>query len=201
MKRESPVEAPTQQLVAAAQDGDGGAADALIRRYLPVLRAFVRLRSDQVLRAREADSDLVQTACRQALQSLGQFEWRNEGSFRNWLFALALNKIRNHKNVLIAGKRDVRREVQGTAGDAALGHAYGTMLSPTQELVAREGVARIEGAIDALPETYREVVLLSRVVGLSSAEIAEQTGQSDGAVRVQLSRALARLAALLEGTP
>ncbi len=70
-----------------------------------------------------------------------------------------------------------------------------------QELVAREGVTRIDVVIDALPETYREVVLLSRVVGLSSVEIAEQTGQTDRAVRVQLSRALARLAALPEGTP
>lgn len=198
MASDSPVEPPTQQLVAAAQGGDDGAADALLRRYLPVLRAFVRLRSDRVLRARESDSDLVQTACRQVLQSLGQFEWRDEGSFRNWLFTLALNKIRNHKNVLLAGKRDVRREIQGTAGDALLRHAYGTILTPTQELTAREGIARIETAIDALPESYREVVILSRVLGLSSAEIAEQTGRTDGAVRVQLSRALARLAAILE---
>jgi RNA polymerase sigma-70 factor (ECF subfamily) len=191
-------EAPTQALVTAAQSGDSAAAEVLLRRYLPVLRAFVRLRSDQVLRAREADSDLVQTACRQALENLDAFEWRNEGSFRNWLFAVALNKIRKHKNLLLAGKRDVRRQIAGTAGDAALRQAYDTILSPTQELQAREGVARIERAIDALPAAYREVVILSRVVGLSAPEIAAQTGQTDGAVRVQLSRALARLALLLE---
>jgi RNA polymerase sigma-70 factor (ECF subfamily) len=198
MTSDPPVDAPTRQLVAAAQDGDGQAADALLRRYLPVLRAFVRLRSDNMLRAREATSDLVQTACRQALQSLRQFEWRSEGSFRNWLFTMALNKIHNHRNVLLAGKRDVRRELDGEAADQALGQAYGTVLTPTQELTSREGVARIEQAIDALPAAYREVVILSRVVGLSSAEIATQLDKSEGAVRVQLSRALARLAALLE---
>jgi RNA polymerase sigma-70 factor (ECF subfamily) len=198
MTGENLGEPPTQALVTAAQGGDSAAAEVLLRRYLPVLRAFVRLRSDQVLRAREADSDLVQTACRQALENLAAFEWRNEGSFRNWLFAVALNKIRKHKNLLLAGKRDVRRQIAGTAGDAALRKAYDTILSPTQELQAREGVARIERAIDALPAAYREVVILSRVVGLSAPEIAAQTGQTDGAVRVQLSRALARLALLLE---
>jgi len=184
--------------VAAAQRGDAGAADELMRRHLPALRAFVRLRSDNLLRQKEADSDLVQTACRQALQSLHQFEWRSEGSFRNWLFALALNKIQNHRNVLLAQKRDVRREVAGTAADEALHGAYATVLTPTQELQAREGVERIERAIDSLPAAYREVVILSRVVGFSTTEIAEHFGKSEGAVRVQLSRALARLAAILE---
>src|SRR5262245_53653184 len=134
MASEPPVDAPTQQLVAAAQDGDGGAADLLLRRYLPVLRAFVRLRSDNLIRARESTSDLVQTACRQALANLGQFEWRSEGSFRNWLFAMALNKIHNHRNVLLAHKRDVRREIAGTAAADALAQAYGTVLSAPQLL-------------------------------------------------------------------
>ena len=198
MSKDLGSDAPTQQLVVAAQQGDTDASDSLMQRYLPVLRAFVRLRSDRVLRAREAESDLVQTACRQALQNLRQFEWRDEGSFRHWLFALALNKIRNHRNMAVAGKRDVRREMQGTAADRALGNAYATVVTPTQQLSSRDEVARIEAAIDGLPESYREVVILSRVVGLNSTQIAERLGKSEGAVRVQLSRALARLAAALE---
>lgn len=198
MPSDSRPDAPTQQLVTAAQQGDIDASGALMQRYLPVLRAFVRLRSDGVLRAREADSDLVQTACRQALQNLEQFEWRDEGSFRHWLFALALNKIRNHRNLALANKRDVRREVRGTAADHELKSAYGTILTPTGQLQARDEIARVESAIDSLPEAYREVVILSRVVGLNSAQIAERLGKTDGAVRVQLSRALARLAAALE---
>lgn len=166
-------------------------------RYLPALRAFVRLRCDRVLRARESSSDLVQTACREAIGALRDFEWRSEGSFRNWLFAFALNKIRNRRNHFLAQKRDARRELRGTVGDEALHAAYAG-LSPTQAVASNEGVDRIEAAIDALPDAYREVVLLSRFVGLSSQEIAEQTGKTDGAVRVQLSRALARLASLLE---
>ncbi len=196
----TPRDRPTQELVLEAQAGDRAALDALMTRYLPALRAFVRLRCDRVLRARESSSDLVQTACREAIGALQDFEWRSEGSFRNWLFAFALNKIRNRRNHFLAQKRDARREMRGTVGDAALGAAYAG-LSPTQEIVSGEGVDRIEAAIDSLPEAYREVVLLSRFVGLSSQEIAEQLGKTDGAVRVQLSRALARLASLLEQEP
>lgn len=196
-----PPQQPTRELVVSARGGDAGAAGELVERYLPALRAFVRLRSDNLLRQREADTDMVQTACREALEHLDQFQWRGEGSFRAWLFAFALNKIRNRKNHMLALKRDARREVAGTVGDAALRAAYATFATPTQELVSREGVSRIEAAIDRLPEAYREVVILSRFVGLTSVEIAAQQGKNEAAVRVQLSRALARLAALLEEDP
>jgi RNA polymerase sigma factor (sigma-70 family) len=49
------------------------------------------------------------------------------------------------------------------------------------------------------PENYREVITLSRVVGLSHREIGEQIGKNEGAVRVLLHRALARLGRLMDG--
>ena len=52
-------------------------------------------------------------------------------------------------------------------------------------------------AFAQLPEDYREVITLSRVVGLSHGQIASQLGKSEGAVRVLLHRALARLSGLL----
>jgi DNA-directed RNA polymerase specialized sigma24 family protein len=42
------------------------------------------------------------------------------------------------------------------------------------------------------------VISLARIVGLSHAEIAKEMGRSEGAVRTLLSRALARLATLLD---
>jgi DNA-directed RNA polymerase specialized sigma24 family protein len=45
------------------------------------------------------------------------------------------------------------------------------------------------------------VLTLSRVLGLSNAQIAVELGKSDGAVRTLLSRALVRLSALLDETP
>ena len=53
---------------------------------------------------------------------------------------------------------------------------------------------RLQRAFSTLPDEYREVITLARVVGLPHAEIAVKLGKSEGAVRILLHRALARLA-------
>ena len=45
------------------------------------------------------------------------------------------------------------------------------------------------------------MITLAHVVGLSRAEIAHETNKSEGAVRVQLHRALTRLARILGEEP
>lgn len=190
----------SQDLILAAQDGDERALDSLLARHLPGLRVFVRARSGAQLRAKESCSDLVQTVCREALGSLQQYEWRGEGSFRHWLFTLALNKIQRKANYYAAARRDVRRERDpaGLSGDDALYGAYQNLFGPSQYAIREEAVARFETALDGLPEQYREIILLSRVVGMTNAEIGDQLGKSAEAVRVTLARALARLATRME---
>jgi hypothetical protein len=55
-------------------------------------------------------------------------------------------------------------------------------------------VRNLEAAFDELPEHYREVITLSRIAGLSRAEIAAHMGRSEASVRNLLSRALVVLA-------
>ena len=52
-------------------------------------------------------------------------------------------------------------------------------------------------ALETLPKDQREAVRLRYLIGLSSKEIAEKLGKSDGATRVMISRALSRLQAML----
>jgi RNA polymerase sigma factor (sigma-70 family) len=75
---------------------------------------------------------------------------------------------------------------------------YASLSSPSRAAMAREGVARIEAAFARLPEHYREVITLARIVGLSQEELAEVTGRSVASARNLLTRALVRLAALLD---
>ena len=63
---------------------------------------------------------------------------------------------------------------------------------------ANELSERMERAFDQLSEEHREVIALSRIVGLSHAEIAAQLGRSEGAVRMLLSRALVAYTAALD---
>ena len=67
--------------------------------------------------------------------------------------------------------------------------------------MAREDLDRDERAFKKLPDHYREVVLLARVIGLPHKDIGEMTGRSEGSVRTLLHRALARLGVLLGSLP
>ena len=66
--------------------------------------------------------------------------------------------------------------------------------------MAQEQADRVEAALERIPEDYREVIVLSRYAGLSHAEIGEEMGRSQVAIRSLLSRALAQLADELERT-
>jgi len=63
--------------------------------------------------------------------------------------------------------------------------------------MAKEELARLEGAFDRLTEAQREVLTLSRIVGLPHAVIAARLGRSEVAVRQLLVRATAALGAAL----
>lgn len=187
------------QLVEAAQRGDAAAQGELLQRHLPSLRAFLRARGGAEFRAREGDSDLVQSACVVALQNLEAFEWRGGGSFRAWFCVLVENVMRNHRHFHRAERRDVRRELAPTTeADVRLSQAYASIATPSCYAAARETVLRLEAALDQLPAEHRDVVIWSRLVGLPHREIAVRLGKSEVAVRTILSRALVRLAAMLD---
>ena len=189
------------ELIRRLSDGDEDALAPLLERHLPGLRAFVRARAGGLLRGREDDVDIVQSVCREILVHQDRFQVPAQEGFKRWLYLSALRKIQNRREYWLAQKRDAGREVAahgGSSSDADLLAGYGTLCTPSRELMAREAVERIERAVDALPEEYREALTLSRMVGLKRAEIAEVMGKSEGSVRMLLSRAQARLAELLD---
>jgi RNA polymerase sigma-70 factor (ECF subfamily) len=81
--------------------------------------------------------------------------------------------------------------------DVILLDCYRSFSTPSGAAIAREEVERIEAAFEDLSEEHREVITLAHVVGLSRAEIAERMGRSEGAVRVLLHRALAKVSEVL----
>ncbi|MEM7308015.1 MAG: sigma-70 family RNA polymerase sigma factor [Planctomycetota bacterium] len=187
------------ELVERLSRGDDGAIEPLLTRHLPGLRAFVRARAGALVRGREDDADIVQSVCREVLTHRERFTVPAEQGFKRWLYLSALRKIQRRREHWLAQKRDIGREVaaEGSRSDADLLAGYATLCTPSRELMAREAIERIEQAVDALPDDYREALTLSRIVGLTRAEIADVMGKSEGSVRMLLSRAQARLVELL----
>ncbi|MEQ8767301.1 MAG: RNA polymerase sigma factor [Planctomycetota bacterium] len=193
----------TEKLVEAATRGDDIAIDELLNRYLPGLRAFIRLRSGRMLRAKESASDLAQSVCREVLQHMDRFQYGGESGFKSWLYTTALRKIANRQAFYQAARRDARREISGGPGDdeqrkTELLECYGNFYTPSQHAMAHEELARIEEAFEKMPEDYRDVICYARILGLSHKEIAELMDRTEGAVRTLLSRALTRLAEVLD---
>ena len=196
----------TAALVDSASRGDAVAVDRLLERYLPGLRAFVRLQAGPMLRARESASDLVQSVCREVLLKIDSFQYGGESGFKRWLYVMATRKIADRQDYWQAAKRDIRREtpLQGhdeAAPDDDLLQCYRTCFTPSRQAMAREELQLVERAFETLRPEQREVILLSRLVGLRHAEIAEQLGRSEQAVRSLLSRSLAELADRLAERP
>ncbi|MBI3817942.1 MAG: sigma-70 family RNA polymerase sigma factor [Planctomycetes bacterium] len=199
---------PIPELVKSAIHGDSGAAEKLLERNLPQLEAFVRLRSGRRLLAKESASDIVQSVCREVLMDIGELKWVDESHFKFWLFTNALRKISNRHQYWSRERRDIAKEIpsghagadasgDGAGGEAVLLNAYCTIATPSKNVAAREEIERIETVFDKLPDRYREIILLSKMVGLTHPQIAEKLEMSESNVRVLLFRALARLSELL----
>ncbi len=185
----------TEILVRDASQGALGAVEELLARYLPGLRGYVRRRAGGLIHAKESSSDVVQSVCREVLERLAdeRFDYRGEEAFRRWLYQAAVLKMRDRRRFYLAERRDAGREVAPRGGSTGAGlepfRASGT---PSQEVGRREEIARVQAALEQLPENYRRVIELAQLEGRSHREIAAELGISEANSRVLLSRALAR---------
>lgn len=191
----------TLVLAERAAQGDTTALDRLLQEQLPGVRAFVRAHMGPQLRARESVSDLVQSICREILTHKARFRHPSAEAFQAWLYTMARRKVQNRARDLGRQKRAADREVPIGDDLGPLGAAYARISSPSGRVLRAEEVARLEAAIDQLPEEQREVITLAHLAGLSRAEIGVQMGRSEEAVRALLHRAKARLSMLLDEPP
>jgi len=187
--------------IAAARKGEPRALTSLFARNLPPLVAFIRARAGKAIAARESAADIAQSVFREVLQDADKIELKGEGAFRNWLFMQATRKVLDRAKFHGRDRRDAAREVAmpevGPGADALL-DCYATIASPSRHAVAREELARFEAAVQQLPENQRDAVTMSRLMGLSYAQVAENMGLSESAVRGHVARGLAALSSLLE---
>jgi RNA polymerase sigma-70 factor (ECF subfamily) len=187
----------TRELALRASRGDAVSVEAMLTRYVPRLRAFLRAQIDAEQRLQESVSDLVQSTCRELLQAGSDFSWQGEARFRSWLFTAAVNKIR----MRLRGQRAQKRRHDRVSAELdAVADPHAALHSPSHEAIGREANAALHVALDALAPDQREVIALARVAGLPIAEVARVMGRTENAVRTLLSRALVALSAEMDRT-
>ena len=193
------IDYKTRHLVVLAKDGDESALNKLWAVYGPRVLWLVRLRMGKELRSKLESMDLVQDVLVCALKDLGNFTYKNEGDLVRWLSRIADNRLRDNLDRLHADKRDIHKEVRlnshwATAGDSFVPAAELADTTTASAIMSRrEDLARLEKAIDALKPEYGEVIVLTKIEGLSHKEIADRLGKSSDAVRKLASRAMTAL--------
>lgn len=180
------------ELVARLQRGERDAWTELYARYHDQLLLTIRMRLGPGLRAHLQSEDILQSVALEAFLELEQFEYRGAKSLERFLHRLVIHKIRDRADTFGARKR---------AGTVPLDEsAEGALAAPAADnlrYVDTERYEALERCLNALPADMREILVLRKLDGLSSQEIAAQLGKSDESVRKTYSRALARLSALI----
>ena len=136
--------------------------------------------------------DIVQDAVVRAFRAIEQFRG---SSPRAWLFAIVRNCCRTAQSGR-AGVVALVIHESGLGDDAAvgLGEQPDPSPSPEEEVIRKTEVDRLRQAIEAMPEPFREAVVLRDIEELSYAEVAEVTCVPVGTVMSRLSRGRSILA-------
>ena len=137
--------------------------------------------------------DIVQDAFVRAFQAFAQFRG---DSPRAWLFAIVRNCCRTAMSS--AATSAMLRESDLAQADAdALLNQPDPSPGPEDSAVRNDEIAGLRRAIDAVPEPFREALVLREMEGLSYREIAEVSGVAIGTVMSRLSRGRAILTEVL----
>lgn len=195
----------TQELAAiqAAIAGQDGAFDGLVGRYAARLRWLIQLRLDPSVLARVSVDDVLQEVLIIVSGQIRNLEVQHEAAFWTWLCRVVEQRLIDvRRRHLQAAVRDVRRERRLDGPRPSASFRLADLLcdpgtSPSGQLRSVEQREALAAALGQLPPSYREVIVLRILEGLSVSETAEIMGRSANAVSVVLTKAIKRLGLLI----
>ena len=201
-----PNSSDTQQLLAAAREGDADARNQLLERHREALRRMVDLRMDPMLKRRLDASDIVQDVLVEANGRLADYLKSSGMSFPLWRRHLARDRMIDvHRRHRVAGRRSIDREQAMDGGDSSALNLVDLLrdreMTPAAAATHHELEQRFQRAIETLDDTDREVVLMRHFEYMSNQETAEALQLSQPAAAMRYLRAMRRLRALLEEPP
>ncbi len=176
---------PEQMLVMRLKAGDAEAFEELVRtaggRLLAVARRF--------LRDEDAARDAVQEAFVSAFRAIQTFDGHSQLS--TWLHRIVVNaslmRLRTRQR---RAEQSIDPLLPSFTDDGQ--HAE-TLMSwtecPERALEQKEMRIVIRAAIGELPDSYRVVLMMRDIEGLSTLEAADALGISENALKLRLHRA------------
>ncbi|HEU4389005.1 MAG TPA: sigma-70 family RNA polymerase sigma factor, partial [Blastocatellia bacterium] len=164
-------------LLERVQQGDKQALSDLFQKNIRRLAVLVHYKMSPDLRRFADVDDVVQETLLEAYRDIDQFNYRKPGSFLSWLARIA-----DHVIVDLARSQGRQKRaaelVRFKSESNPLGPDPAVSSTPSRILAEKENVALLIAKLDRLPDNYREVILLAKVEGLTTQELAGRLGQS-----------------------
>ena len=196
-------------LLARLKRGDEGAFDELVTQHHS---ALTRMAMGYVA-DREVAEEVVQDTWMAVIESLNRFEGRS--SLRTWICGILIHKakdrgVREKRHTTFSAFEsydDENEEAVDPSRFQQSGEWAGHWAFPPQPwddqtpeklLASQQAVNAMQRAIEALPATLKEVLILRDVEGVDAKEICEMLKITETNLYVRLHRARERVRAAVE---
>ena len=165
------------QLMGKAQQGDEQSYAKLLEELGDVIAAFLYSRFGPI----DLNEDCIQE-CLIAVHS-ARHTYNTKRLFRPWFFAI----VRNRTIDILRSQKSYKAALE----KHALNHIEETSI-PLEDEVNKSMV------FSMLAPAYREVLILTKVAGLTTSETAEKLGISESTVRVRVHRGIKETRKILQ---
>ncbi len=187
---------PERELIARCRRGDAAAWDALFDRHYAAAGRFIFQLSHDF--TPEDVEEICQETFLSVIRNLVSFHGQSQ--FQTWLFRIAANKARDHRERQRAAKRGGGQTPLSLQAEDPV---TGLTLDPPSEapapdiaLLRTEQMALVRAALDQLGEPCREIIELRYFGDLSYEELSAELKLNPKTVSSRLSKCLDRLEAL-----
>jgi RNA polymerase sigma-70 factor, ECF subfamily len=181
---------PDEDLMSRYAAGEVAAFEELLRRHERAVFNFIA----RFLGDRAAAEDLVQEVFLRVIKVAPRY--KKKAKFRTWLFTIARNASIDRARRLtrrseVSLNRSVSNDDDGATFLDQLSDA--DAVDSAGKTVRAEFRARLQAALDELPDAQREVFAMREFGGLKFREIAEALGESENTIKSRMRYALEAL--------
>lgn len=198
-KKNMPLTDPTEDLALLSEikRGNHTAFEALYRRHQPPLYRFALLRAGSP----DTAADIVQEVFMGLIADTLKFD-PTRGVLQGFLFGVARNLLLKRDaaqyRFVSTSHSSVIGDDDASADDSTEDWIADPSPQPQQRLLDQEQAETVRRALQKIAPHYRDVMILYEMHDLSYLEIAQICNIDIGTVRSRLSRARAKLVALLQ---
>jgi len=194
------VEDPTSTfgLISKIQSGDHEAFSVLFEKYRKRISLLLYCKVGDHIRQQVSVQDLIQETFLRAYRDFGRFKYLGPGSFMGWLSTIADHVVTDRSRLQNRQKRKAADILRFRSDTNPQGPDPAISVTPSRIYEGQEKLEELKKILNSLPEDYRQVIILAKVNGCLTEEIAQQMGKSRQNVSLLLHRALKRFRELYQ---